>query len=102
MVQKWMERVKKGELPDFNLGPDGILRFRNRIVVPKNEELKIDILEETHRSRYIVHPGSRKMYQDFNSLYWWNNMKSKIAQFIQKCLICQQLKVEHQKPSDLL
>ena len=62
IVQKWMERVKKGELPDFNLGPDEILRFRNCIVVLKDEELKKDILEESRRSRYMVHPGSGKMY----------------------------------------
>ena len=56
-VQKWVERVQKGELPDFNLGPDGIPRFRNRIIVPKDEELKREILEESHRSRCTVHPG---------------------------------------------
>ncbi|XP_071933762.1 uncharacterized protein [Coffea arabica] len=78
-VQKWMERVKKGELLDFNLGPDGILRFQNHVVVPNDEELKKEILEESHRSRYIVHPGSSKMYQDLKSLYWWDNMKAEIA-----------------------
>ena len=29
-------------------------------------------------------------------------MKKEIAQFVQKCLVCQQVKVEHQKPSGLL
>ena len=81
-VQNRVERVKKGELSDFNLSPDGILRFRNRVVVPKNEELKRDILEESHRSRYTVHPNGGKMYQDLKSLYWWDNMKAKIAQFV--------------------
>ena len=55
MVKRWLERVQKGELLDFNLGPDEILRFRNRIVVPKDERLKKDILEEAHRWRYTVH-----------------------------------------------
>ncbi|XP_071933704.1 uncharacterized protein [Coffea arabica] len=27
MVQKWVEKMKKGELPNFNIGPDGILKF---------------------------------------------------------------------------
>ena len=40
MVQKWVEKVKKGEIPDFNLNPKGILRFKNRIVVPNDENLK--------------------------------------------------------------
>ncbi|XP_027150302.1 anthocyanidin 3-O-glucosyltransferase 1-like [Coffea eugenioides] len=60
-VQKWVERVKKGELPDFNLNPDEILKFRNCVVVPKDEELKREILEESHRSRYTIYPGSGKM-----------------------------------------
>ncbi|XP_071923213.1 uncharacterized protein [Coffea arabica] len=77
MVQKWVEKVKKGELRNFNLGPDGILKFRNRVVVPRDEELKREILEESHRSRYTA----------------------EIAQFVQKCLTCQQLKAEYQKPS---
>ncbi|XP_071902691.1 uncharacterized protein [Coffea arabica] len=98
-VQKWVEKGKKGELPYFNLGPDGILRFQNRVVVLKDEALKKKILEESHRSRYTVHPGSGKMYQDLKSLYWWDNMKAEIAQFEQKCLTCQQVKAEHKKPS---
>ncbi|XP_071912339.1 uncharacterized protein [Coffea arabica] len=81
MVQKWVEKMKKGELPNFNIGPDGILKFRNRVVVPKDEELKREILEESHRSRYTVHPGNNKRYQDLKSLYWWENMKAEIAHY---------------------
>ncbi|XP_071917048.1 uncharacterized protein [Coffea arabica] len=53
-VQKWSEKVGKGEKSDFNLGSNGILKFRNRIVVPNDEELKKEILEEAHRSKFTV------------------------------------------------
>ena len=33
-VQKWKEKVGKGTIPDFNINSDGILRYRNRLVVP--------------------------------------------------------------------
>ncbi|XP_071928104.1 uncharacterized protein [Coffea arabica] len=79
MVQKWVEKVEKGELPNFNLSPDRILKFRIRVVVPRDEELKREILEESHCSRYTVHPGNNKMYRDLRSLYWWENMKAEIA-----------------------
>ena len=69
VVQKWMEKVQKGELPDFNLSLEGILRYHNRVVVPKDEMLKKEILEETRRSKYTVHPGSSKIYQDLKELY---------------------------------
>ena len=102
MVQKWVDKVEKGESPDFNLNPEGILKYRNRVVVPKDETLKKEISEETHRSKYTIHLGSSKIYQDLRKLYWWDNMKRKIAQYVQTCLVCQQVKTEHQKSSGLL
>ncbi|XP_071912345.1 uncharacterized protein [Coffea arabica] len=102
MMQKWTEKVQKGEIQDFNMSSEGILKFRDRIVVLQDEVIKGDILEETHRSKYTVHSGSSKMYGDLRRLYWWDQMKKKIAQFVQKCLVCQQVKTEHQKPSGLL
>ena len=80
-----MEKVKRGDKSDFNLGSNGVLRFRNRIVVPKDEGLKNEILEEAHRSKFTVYPGGNKMYQNLKSLYWWENMKKEIVQFIQTC-----------------
>ena len=71
MVQKWVKNVEKGEIPDFNLSSEGVLRFKNRIVVPRDENLKRKILEEAHRSKYTIYPGSYKMYQDLRRLYWW-------------------------------
>ncbi|GJV27472.1 putative reverse transcriptase domain-containing protein [Tanacetum coccineum] len=42
------------------------------------------------------------MYQDMKKLYWWPNMKSNIATYINKCLTCLKVKAEHQKQSGLL
>ena len=68
-MQKWIEKVQKKLEFDFNLGTDGVLKLRNRLVVPKDEGLKKEILDETHHSKYTVHPGGNKMYQDLKSLY---------------------------------
>ncbi|XP_027158268.1 uncharacterized protein LOC113759889 [Coffea eugenioides] len=63
----------------------------NRIVVPEDENLMREILDEAHRSKYTIHPGSTKMYQDLRRLYWWDKMKREIAQYVQTYLVCQQL-----------
>ena len=42
------------------------------------------------------------MYHIIRDLYWWNGMKKNIADFVSKCLTCQQVKAEHQKPSGKL
>jgi hypothetical protein len=42
------------------------------------------------------------MYQNLRGEYWWNNIKTEIAQFVSRCLVCQQVKTEHQKPTGTL
>ncbi|GKC48423.1 putative reverse transcriptase domain-containing protein [Tanacetum coccineum] len=59
-------------------------------------------MHESHKSKYSIHPGSDKMYQDLKPLYWWSNMKADIAMYVSKCLTCVKVKVEHQKPFRLL
>ncbi|GKA83184.1 putative reverse transcriptase domain-containing protein, partial [Tanacetum coccineum] len=65
-------------------------------------DLRALIMHESHKSKYSIHPGSDKMYQDLKKLYWWPNMKAKIATYVSKCLTCATVKVEYQKSSGLL
>jgi len=58
-------------------------------------------MAEAHTSRYSVHPGSTKMYHDLKEVYWWNDMKRGVADFVEKCSNCQQVKAEHQRPGGL-
>ncbi|GJS86394.1 putative reverse transcriptase domain-containing protein [Tanacetum coccineum] len=59
-------------------------------------------MHESHKSKYSIHPGLDKMYQDLKKLYWWPNMKAEIATYVSKCLTCAKVKAEYQKPSGLL
>nr|GFB56563.1 putative reverse transcriptase domain-containing protein [Tanacetum cinerariifolium] len=60
------------------------------------------VMHELHKSKYSIHPGSDKMYQDLKPLYGWPNMKADISMYVSKCLTCAKVKAEHQKPSGLL
>ncbi|GKB37860.1 putative reverse transcriptase domain-containing protein, partial [Tanacetum coccineum] len=60
------------------------------------------IMHESHKSKYSIHPGSDKMYQDLRRLYWWPNIKAEIATYVNKCLTYAKVKIEYQKPSGLL
>ncbi|GJU06930.1 putative reverse transcriptase domain-containing protein [Tanacetum coccineum] len=59
-------------------------------------------MHESYKSKYSIHPGSDKMYQDLKKLYWWPNIKAIIAEYVGKCLTCSRVKAECQKPSGLL
>jgi hypothetical protein len=70
--------------------------------LPGDQTLKREVLQKAHESRLATHPGCTKMYQDLKDFYWWPNMKKEVAEYVAKCGICQQVKVEHQKPAGLL
>ncbi|KAF5792946.1 putative nucleotidyltransferase, Ribonuclease H [Helianthus annuus] len=86
----------------LTLSKDGILRLNGRIWVPIYGGLRDVILQEAHSSKYSVHPGADKMYQDLKANYWWIGLKKFVAAHVAKCLTCAQVKAEHQKPSGLL
>ncbi|GJV30046.1 putative reverse transcriptase domain-containing protein [Tanacetum coccineum] len=81
---------------------DGTLCFNGRSWLPCYGNLRTVIMHESHKSKYSIHPGSDKMYQDMKKLYWWPNMKANIATYVSKCLTCAKVKAEHQRPSGLL
>ncbi|GJV99943.1 putative reverse transcriptase domain-containing protein [Tanacetum coccineum] len=81
---------------------DGTLCFNGRSWLPCYGDLRTVIMHESHKSKYSIHPGSDKMYQDMKKLYWWPNMKANIATYVSKCLTCARVKAEHQRPSGLL
>ncbi|GJV10272.1 putative reverse transcriptase domain-containing protein [Tanacetum coccineum] len=49
------------------------------VEIPCYGDLGPGIMHESHKSKYSIHPGSEKMYQDVKKLYWWPNMKADIA-----------------------
>nr|GEZ05234.1 hypothetical protein [Tanacetum cinerariifolium] len=81
---------------------DGTQCLNGRSCIPCFGNLRTVIIHESHKSKYSIHPGSDKMYQDMKKLYWWPNMKTDIATYVGKCLTCAKVKAEHQRPSGLL
>ncbi|GKA43445.1 putative reverse transcriptase domain-containing protein [Tanacetum coccineum] len=86
----------------FEVHHDGTRCIKNRSWLPFFGGLRDLIMHESHKSKYSIHPGSDKMYQDLKKLYWWPNMKAIIAEYVGKCLTCSRVKAECQKPSGLL
>ncbi|GKA59859.1 putative reverse transcriptase domain-containing protein [Tanacetum coccineum] len=112
ILEAQKESIKKKNVKTKNLGrlikqifefrPDGMCCFGNRVWLPRFSGLRDLIMHESHKSKYSIHPGSDKMYQDLKLSYWWLNMKADIATYVSKCLTCAKVKAEHQKPFGLL
>nr|GEV41318.1 putative reverse transcriptase domain-containing protein [Tanacetum cinerariifolium] len=81
---------------------DGTLCLSRRSWLPCYGDLRTAIIHESYKSKYSIHSGFYKMYQDIKRLYWWPNMKADIATYVSKCLTRAKVKAEHQRPSGLL
>ena len=62
------------------------------------------------RNRFCIKPTilhirciqTMKMYRYFKKHFWWPGMKRYVVKYVARCLICQQVKAEHQRPGGLL
>jgi len=70
-LQEKLRLGVEGKEPEFQLGTDGILRFKERVCVPHNSDLRRMILDETHKSKMSLHSGATKMYWDMKKMFWW-------------------------------
>jgi hypothetical protein len=86
----------------FRQDEKGVLWFKNKLVIPKNKDLKKKILDEAHLSKFSMHPGSTKMYHDLKPLYCWTRMKREIAQYVSECDTCHRIKASHLKSAGAL
>jgi hypothetical protein len=66
----------------FREDAEGILWFKDRLIVPKKETLKKKILNEAHTSRYSIHLGSTKMHHKLRQQFWWTQMKRETAPYV--------------------
>ncbi|GKB36856.1 putative reverse transcriptase domain-containing protein, partial [Tanacetum coccineum] len=104
LVNEDVGGILRRDIPKERLEPraNGTLCLHGRSWLPCYGDLRSVVMHETHKSKYSIHLGSEKMYQDVKKLYWWPNMNADIATYVSKCLTCARVKAEHQRPSGLL
>ena len=71
-------------------------------MVPKDRELRNQILDEAHSSKLSIHLGSSKMYQDLKTHFWWTKMKKEITAYVARCDNYSMVKADHLKAAGLL
>ncbi|XP_057719940.1 uncharacterized protein LOC130934382 [Arachis stenosperma] len=101
-LQKVWLAIKQGKRWRVSWDDDRIWRFKGRICVLDIGTLRKDILKKANKSGFSIHLKSTKMYQDLKAMFWWPGMKNDVVLHISKCLTCQKVKIEHQKPSGTL
>jgi hypothetical protein len=98
------KRIQEGDpkVACFREDTEGVLWFKDRLVVPNKEALKRKILNEAHTSRYSIHLGSTKMYHDLRQQFWWTRMKRETTRYVSEYDTCRKVKADYMKPGGLL
>jgi hypothetical protein len=103
-IQIIKQKLAEGDLKYtcFQKDHQDVIWFGKRLVVPVDPEIKKIILDEAHMSKFSIHPGSTKMYQDFKQNFLWSNMKVDIAKYVDECDTCHWMKASHLKSVGVL
>jgi hypothetical protein len=93
-IQSIKQKLAKGDpkYTCFQKDHQDVVWFGKRLVVPIDPEIKKIILDEAHMSKFSIHPGSTKMYQDLKQNFWWSKMKVDIAKYVAECDTCHRMK----------
>lgn len=104
---EFIQRVKKdlevnaGSLKDFVI-LQGNLLFKGKLVIPAASPLIPEIISTFHDSYLGGHSGEKKTHQRTATKLFWVGMKAAIADYIKKCVVCQQHKTQNTSPAGLL
>lgn len=101
-MKKIKVEVKADKKSYFVMSKDGVLRCISWLCIPNDLELKKEIMCKAHNTPYSVYPKSIKMYKDLSKYNSWIRIKRKKADYVEHCLTCEQVKVEHQWTCGLL
>jgi hypothetical protein len=96
------DKMQRETSKHFRVNEQGVLWFDNHLVVPKDRELKNQLMDGAHLSKLSIHPGSSKMYQELRPCFWLTKTKKEIAAYVARCDTCCRVKAIHTKLAGLL
>lgn len=101
LLRNGTQRSKRITLSDCE-DRNGRLYYRDRLVIPSSDELKIKLLRLVHESPAGGHPGRGKTLDILQREYYWPRMFDTVRRFVACCHICRKAKASREKYHGLL
>lgn len=89
------------EVAEFSF-QEGLVLFHERMVVPSESSLRLQLLEEFHSSLVGGHAGVARTFHRLSFNFFWKGMRKDVQAFMAACQVCQQMKDQFKQPAGLL
>jgi transposase InsO family protein len=76
------------------LNERNILFYKGKNYIPRNMELRRDIVKMFHDLETAGHPGEIGTYNAVRQHYWWPGLRTFVKNYVQGCGTCQQFKID--------
>lgn len=90
-----ISRLASNNPGSFYSWRNGLLFYKNRVVVPPNSDLTCQILQEFHDSPCGGHSGVLRTYKRIASHFFWPSMRKQIQEYVAACSVCQKKQSLH-------
>ena len=80
----------------------GRIYVRDKLFIPPNEELRLQILHRGHSAAPGGHPGRYKTYDLLRRTYYWPGLSRDVATFVKACHLCRRIKNSRLAPTGFL
>ncbi|MBW0503442.1 hypothetical protein O181_043157 [Austropuccinia psidii MF-1] len=99
-----LKKLERGEsVTDYSLEPQAkLLLFKDRVLIPRNEQIQLNILQKHHDSLLAGHPGQEKTLKLIKRYFYWAGMNKFIKDYASSCQQCLRNKNIHHKNFGLL
>jgi hypothetical protein len=72
---------------------NGLVTFNGKLYVPKDPQLRHDILKAHHDSPLVGHPGRWKTLELVTRNYWWPGVSRYVSKYVKGCDLCNRMKI---------
>ena len=105
-VVRVVEEMKKAGVKELRGNEwkmeDDLVLKEGKVYVPKDEELRVEIIQLHHDVLAAGHEGRWKMVELVTRNYWWPGVTRDIGKYIEGCDLCQRMKNRTEEPAGKL
>jgi len=105
-VGRVVEEMKKAEVKElreneWKIEGDIVLK-EGKVYVPKDEELRMEVIQLHHDMLVAGHGGRWKTVELVTRNYWWPGVTRDVGKYVKGCNLCQRMKNRTEEPAGKL